>query len=579
MAGMWSARALLSIGFCLVSTAVLAEPDVFGLGNGQHGQLRVQRVDTTINIATPLTAAAASGATALSVGSTTGFAAGELVLVLQVFAEGAAPASGTPAPLELSSTGAGRWEFARLQGVEGNSLRLTAPLVSGYSAPGSQVVRVPEYTSVHVQPDSSLLAPAWNGSSGGVLVFLATDAVLNQGIISADGAGFRGGGFSASNARLTGCTELDQSEATGGSRKGEGLFSAASGAPTHGHGALGNGAGGGNCRDAGGGGGGHGGAGGKGGYTASSDASRDVGGRGGGALRYEPLSRMMFGGGGGAGSGTGGGGAGTSGGAGGGIIYIRARDLQGSQGIVRANGRAAAAGNGGAGGGGAGGHITVRVERRVDCTGIEARGGAGGANTDSTPHGPGGGGGGGVVLLQGSTLTCSAVALPGVAGQAAAAGGGTHGATPTVDSQPEAQGEVTSVNESFNPPAVQWVLPTDGENTGPRPQLQGTTQEGATVSLFLDEAPIGTLVVPPGGTFLYQPTTDLAAGPHPVRAYAERLGVRGATSDPRSFTVGALQPLELDVGCGCGASPSGGSAVFVLAVLLAERLRRARDTR
>ena len=49
--------------------------------------------------------------------------------------------------------------FLDLIGPDATALRLTAPLVSSFMAPGSQVVRVPEYTSVHVQPDSSLLAP------------------------------------------------------------------------------------------------------------------------------------------------------------------------------------------------------------------------------------------------------------------------------------------------------------------------------------------------------------------------------------------------------------------------------------
>lgn len=577
MASMWSSRVLLALGLCLFSAAAWAEPDVFGLGNGQHGALRVQRVDTTINVATPLTASVPAGGTVLSVGDTTGFGAGELVLVHQVFAEGTPPASGTPPPLEVAPTGAGRWELARVESVDASGLRLTAPLVSSFTAPGAQVVRVPEYTSVHVQLDSSLLAPPWDGSSGGVLAFLATGAVLNQGVISADGAGFRGGQHGAVSTRFTGCTELDQSWETGGSDKGEGLFSLPPFEHLHGYGALGNAGGGGNCRDAGGGGGGHGSAGGQGGHSATSDGARDVGGRGGAALRYEPLSRLMFGGGGGAGAGTSST-NGTSGGAGGGIIYFRARDLQGSQGFIRANGASAASATGGAGGGGAGGHITLRVEDRMDCTGIEARGGNGGANTDTTLRGPGGGGGGGVVLVQGATLVCAATVLPGVAGRTSAAEG-THGATPTDNEQPDAQGVVTSIHEPFSPPVVQWVLPADGESTSPRPRLQATTQGGAVVSLFLDDAPLGTLEAPADGRFTFDFTADLAPGPHQVRAYAERLGVRGATSDPRAFTVGPLTPLELDVGCGCGATSPTGSAVLGAAVLLLVRLRGRRRAR
>jgi hypothetical protein len=572
--------ALLSLGLCLAAEPVLAEPDAFALGNGQHGALRVQQMATSINAATALAAPATVGGKKLSVADATGFAAGELVLVLQVHAEGPAPAAGTPGPLDLDSSGAGRWELARLESVAAGALNLTAPLVSSYSAPGSQVVRVPEYTQVHVLPAASLVAQPWNGSSGGVLTFLATDAVLNQGLISADGAGFRGGTFATSPTRPVGCTELNQSQAEGGAQKGEGLFTAAPGAPTHGYGALANGAGGGNCDDGGGGGGGHGGAGGQGGYTVATDGARDVGGRGGLALRYAPLRRLMFGGGGGAGAGNSNGSSGnggTSGGAGGGILYIRARDFQGSQGIIRANGQVASdSTNDGAGGGGAGGHITLRVQDRITCAALEAHGGAGGSNPAAEPHGPGGGGAGGVVLLQGEVSTCAVSVVPGLGGSAAGApDGASYGATPGPDAQTENQGTSTVLVEPFAAPVVpSWVTPAEGEETGPQPQLQGTAPPGSTVHVLLNGQLLGSVVASESGTFTLQPTQELPLGPQQVRASAERLGLHSAFTDPRAFTVGTLSPTELQVGCGCGASPASGGGVFVLSVLLFGIFRR-----
>jgi hypothetical protein len=567
---------LSSLGLCLLSMAALAEPDIFGLGNGQHGPLRVQRTDEIINTATELKAKAGAGSKKLTVGSVTGFAAGELVLVLQVFAEGPPPETGTSSPINLEASGAGRWEFARLESVTPpGELLLTAPLVSDFVAPGSQVVRVPEYTSVHVQVSSSLLAPPWNGSSGGVLAFMATDTVLNQGDIIADAAGFRGGTFATNPPRITGCTEPNQSEASGGARKGEGIFSAAAGAPTHGHGALANGAGGGNCEDGGGGGGGHGGAGGQGGYTAAADGARDVGGRGGAALKYPSVTRMMFGGGGGSGAGGATSGPssadGSSGGAGGGIIYIRARDFQGSQGFIRANGKSAAPAVGdGAGGGGAGGHITVRVKGRLDCTALQANGGNGGSNTDTKAHGPGGGGGGGVVLVQAEMMSCPISAVPGVAGTAAGAtGGGTYGATPTSAAQQENQGSTHTVTEPFDlPSAPVWVLPSQGERTGPRPRLEGTAQPGSKVSILLNGDLLGVAQTTDAGNFAFQPETDLAPGAYEVTALAERLGLRSASSEPRTFNVGDLVPLALEVGCGCGSTQAALGGWLALALLL-----------
>jgi hypothetical protein len=574
-------RVVSGLLLCLTSMSSLAEPDTFGLGNGQHGPLRVMKADTAINTATALTSTAAAGATQLAVGDVTGFAAGELVLIIQMFAEGTAPEPGTVGPLELNPTSAGRWEFARLESVSPGTLAFKAPLVSGFTAPGSQVVRVPEYTSVHVQPSFSLMAPPWNGSSGGVLAFLATDFVLNQGLISAEGAGFQGGSFKGISTRPTGCTQLSQSEATGGARKGEGLYRLAAGAPTHGYGALGNGAGGGICEDSGGGGGGHGGAGGKGGFTTTTDGARDVGGRGGLALRYTPLNRLMFGGGGGAGAGSAqgqGGGTGSSGGAGGGIIYIRSRDFQGSQGRVSANGVSAASSvKGGAGGGGAGGHVTLRVEGRIDCASIEANGGNGGDNTDTQAHGPGGGGGGGVVLLQGSPIGCTASTLPGQAGHVTGAGGGHHGATPMDDSPPELQGSITVVDETLATPAAPaWVMPAEGERTALRPPLEGTAVAGSTVRIFLDGALLGSVEASATGGFTYPLIKDLALGPHELSAVAERLGLRGAPSGPRAFIVVSPEPLDLKVGCGCGVGLGAGGGWLALWGLLLARARRAR---
>lgn len=584
--GMRCLRVLLSLGLCLAAGTVLAEPDTFLLGNGQHGALRVQQADTVLNTATALTAPATVDSKTLSVADSAGFTAGELVLILQVYSEGPAPEAGTPGPVELdTASGAGRWELARLESVGTGVLNLTAPLVSAFSSPGSQVIRVPEYTSVHVLPAASIVAVPWDGSSGGVIAFLVTDAVLNQGMISADAAGFQGGVFAVSATRATGCTELNQSEATGGAQKGEGVFSMAPAAPTHGYGSLANGAGGGNCEDGGGGGGGHGGVGGKGGFTTSADGARDVGGRGGLALRYSPFKRMSFGGGGGAGAGNtpaGGGKGGTSGGAGGGIIYIRARDFQGSQGVISANGETAGDSTAeGAGGGGAGGHITLRMEDRLDCAGVEARGGGGGNNTAPEPHGPGGGGAGGVLVLQGQSITCASAVAAGVGGLAASVpDGGNHGATPSQEQQAENQGTTTSVPESFALPAVPtWVAPAEGAMTGPQPQLQGTAQPGSTVTVLLNGQLLGPVTAADDGTFTLQPPQALPLGPYELRALSERLGLRSALSDPRAFSVGTPSPTALQVGCGCRTSSGAESGAFLLLGVLVAGLSRRRAGR
>lgn len=591
----------------LVPFTARSEPDVFGLGNGQHGPLRIQDAGVVLDTASALVAPAFAGDVTLTVRDSSGFSAGELVLVLQVLAEGPAPDAGTSPPLDVSTMGAGRWEFARLDSVSSGLLRLTAPLVSGYTAPGSQVVRVPEHTDVTVLPGASLQAAPWDGGVGGVLALLASGVVLNEGTVSADGAGLRGGAFAIMSTQPFGCVDFNQSFDTGGARKGEGLFSAVPGAPTHGFGALGNGAGGGNCHDSGGGGGGHVGAGGQGGRSVPSDGSRDVGGRGGAALRYVPLTRWLFGGGGGSAAGNSS--SGTPGAAGGGVLYLRAAEVHGA-GRFSANGLSAGTSStDGAGGGGAGGSVTVRSAGRLDCAVVSASGGNGGGNNNAGLHGPGGGGGGGLVWTQSSAGTCPTSAVAGSAGRPSAqTDGGTYGAGPASSTAPEATGAAVEVDAGFAvPSAPEWTQPAEGaSDVGPRPLLEGTAEPDTTVHVFLDGLEVSTVQPLPSGTFSLTLGVDLVPGPHTVRAAAERLGVRSVLSAPRSFSVaspqedggvtvpdagvsdtdggsagpdpsGIREPRALTVGCGCGtAGMSGGGGALLPGLLGLWLLRSGR---
>ncbi len=564
----------------LVPVMALAEVDVFGLGNGQHGSLQVRSAGTVINASTPLTAEAPAGASELHVGDVSAFAAGELVLVLQMGSDVALPGAGeTDVRVELAGSGAGRWELARLASVEAGVLRLTAPLVNRF-ATVSQVVRVPEHTDVRISNGSSLQAPAWNGRSGGVLAFLATETVFNQGTILADGAGFRGGVAETGVATtLYGCEALNGPVGSGGAsgggtRKGEGLASANAGAPTHGHGRLGNAGGGGNCHDAGGGGGGHVGRGGRGGNSAADDSTRVVGGHGGAALGYEPRERLLLGGGGGGGI------EGTNGGAGGGIIFFRARELQGPRprGLLTANGTSSvAAAHGGGGGGGAGGTVHVRISRQFGCTLLEARGGVG-ANSDISP---GGGGGGGRLYVQGAggvEAGCAVSVNGGLAGSTPTSG--NWGAEPSSEGEPDFAGGVTVIDQGFVVPTVTWVSPGAGAvDVNPSALLEGKTTPGATVQVFIDGTAVGsTVVADNAGNFTLELIPALTKGPHEARAWAEHLGVRGGLSDSLGFTVG--DPLALRVGFGCGAVPVatgsglGALGLVTLAVLLGRRERK-----
>ncbi|HVG62762.1 MAG TPA: hemagglutinin, partial [Hyalangium sp.] len=285
-------RILLSLLGLLAAGVAAAEPDTFGLGTGRDGVLRVDQPNTVINHAGHLTATAAAGTKELMISNAGAFTAGELVLVHQSTGLLPAPASGDQRAINLDASPVGRFEYARVELVGDGSLKLTALLQYSYAASVSQVVNVPEYTDVMVNPGASLTAPPWNGSTGGILALLASSMLINNGTIRADGVGFRGGAF-INHPGGEGCTSLDEAAGVGASYKGEGLVAGRFGAAS-GRGNLATGGGGGNCHSAGGGGGGHIGLGGTGGNTPGQTEQPDkVGGFGGAPVAYLPYQHLL----------------------------------------------------------------------------------------------------------------------------------------------------------------------------------------------------------------------------------------------------------------------------------------------
>ncbi|MFY0572970.1 adventurous gliding motility protein AgmC [Cystobacter fuscus] len=413
----WLPAAVCALG--LGSTTAMAAADTVGLGTGRNGPLTLPTVPTPppptpsiINSYAQVTAPLASKATSIQIGTCRGdtacFAEGDLVLVYQATGLQPVPDSGVQNPIDLSNNPVGRWEFARLAaGTTIGHLELTEPLIYDYAPNVTQVIRVPEYTKVTIELGRSITAYAWDGAAGGVIAFLATAEVDNRGEINADAAGFRGGVYTQGNSADRGCSDLDEATPKG-AQKGEGIGAGLYGATQTGRGNVTNGAGGAVCYRSGGGGGGNGGDGGQGGHSDPTDGSRHVGGTGGATLSYGNkatsdtyLRRLTFGGGGGAGHGTAATSLGGTGGAGGGIVFLRASQLQGS-GTITAAGAPGGLNNTsieGGGGGGAGGTIYVRIVRAAACGQILATGGIG-ATSSSPRVGPGGGGSAGHVLLQ-----------------------------------------------------------------------------------------------------------------------------------------------------------------------------------
>ncbi|MBI4755461.1 MAG: DUF11 domain-containing protein [Betaproteobacteria bacterium] len=404
---------------------------------------------------------APAGGNSVTVAGTAGrgavatLAAGDLILVMQmqdgtdmIVAQGSSYGS-----IEPAKSPAGRYEFAVVTGVAGNTIGVATPLRNTYHQDPAvnktfQVVRVPQYQAASIA--GTVTSAPWDGLSGGLVVLDVVGQLTVGGSIDVSRQGFRGGGWRAAAGAGPGFSEFTYFEPMplgAHGMKGEGF----AGTPdvvreygvvpatvtlvatgrTYAGGSLGRGAatqagGGGNDgfpatneENSGGGGGGNGGVGGHGGYNWSRFGTPIVVGGGVGGIGGRGRADFLGGSSSAAGFAFlgGGGGAGTSnnlpgnpnssGAGGGGIVVVRAGSIAGAGSII-ADGAAApdivttggqcAAGDfaqcDASGGGGAGGSVVLISRDAASVGGVVARGGNGGSLV-GVEHGPGGGGGGG----------------------------------------------------------------------------------------------------------------------------------------------------------------------------------------
>lgn len=485
---------------------------VFGAGSANDywpGSLSPASGATTVT----LNARAAGGA-----GNT--IANGDLVLLIQMqdadinsnnantYGSGVAGNNGSGS---TALNSAGRYQFVRATApvvASGGAFSFTPALAFGLrtrdneggSTQGQarwQAIRVPPCATATA---SGVTAPAWNGTTGGVVALDVLGQLTLGGAtaINVAGLGFRGG-LGRSLGGGTGANTDYRTAATinVNASKGEGIagtprymnnVATYNGAPvtlnntlegypngSYARGAPGNAGGGGtdgqtnnNSENTGGGGGGNYSAGGTGGNPWN-DPTAFVGGRGGfGYVGSLSFSRIFAGGGGGAGTSNNGTGDNStytsppgiacssgalcsSGARGGGIVIVRAGSVTGS-GVIDARG---ADGynvlNDGGGGGGAGGSVVVQTYAGGSAT-INASGGNGGNAWRGTTgaanrHGPGGGGGGGFIAYSPSSgLSINATFNGGLPGRTS--DGDAYGST-------AASGGISA----FDLPAVPGVQP------------------------------------------------------------------------------------------------------------------------
>ncbi len=349
----------------------------------------------------------------VSVSSSSGFSAGDLVLIIQM--QGATMDSSNSSSFGdiLNYNSAGNYEFSRICNiVSGTEIELTAVQRSYEIAGNVQVIRVPEYIDATVT--GTLTADPWNGQTGGVLVLDCSGTLTLNADVDLQGMGFRGGGTTTSGYNCSWLVNVGgyfYDISTGqGAKKGEGIALYQQG-KTSGRGAQTNGGGGGNDHNSGGGGGSNAGLGGNGGQripAGTFNCSGSNPGRGGEEIAYSTFNDKVFMGGGGGAGHENNSNVGTPGANGGGIIIIRANTLVTNSNTFNVKGQDITSNAAdGAGGGGAGGSVLFDISGFSTPLNIMINGSDGGdvSNVGSSNcNGPGGGGSGGVFRYSGTTF-------------------------------------------------------------------------------------------------------------------------------------------------------------------------------
>ncbi len=135
--------------------------------------------NVTVN-QTATSVSAAAGQTNATVASATGLAVGQEVLLHQT---------------QLAAGGAGAYERAIIATVAGTTVTFAAPLANDYTNAGgaAQLVVVQQYPALSIPVGSSVTAPSWNGTTGGVLAIDVGSGSINvAGTLTMAGTGYRG---------------------------------------------------------------------------------------------------------------------------------------------------------------------------------------------------------------------------------------------------------------------------------------------------------------------------------------------------------------------------------------------------
>ncbi|MFN8002611.1 MAG: hypothetical protein U0X75_16510 [Acidobacteriota bacterium] len=175
---------------------------------GKDGALVVTAPNTIVNRYAALAVDAPAGASTIAVTNPGGASGldpatltpGDLIMIIQM--SGATIDSSNTANYGqvTNLNSAGRYEFVTVNAVNGNLITVNPPcggMRYSYSASGkTQIIRVPQYTTLTVNQGASLTAPPWNGQIGGIISIHVQSTAIINGVVDVSERGFRGGALS-----------------------------------------------------------------------------------------------------------------------------------------------------------------------------------------------------------------------------------------------------------------------------------------------------------------------------------------------------------------------------------------------
>lgn len=184
-----------SRGYGIGGAAGEASVSRYGLGT-----LSAQNISGNPNINAHFTdSTIPAGTSTVTVNSTSGMTAGDMVFIHQT--------------VDDTAANAGNYMINRIESISGNNVTLADPLNTTYysgaynntnrNSSATQMVVSPAYSSVTA--NGRVLAKQWDGQSGGILFITATEQIVSgSNYYSAYGRGYRGGQGSGTGTQSNG---------------------------------------------------------------------------------------------------------------------------------------------------------------------------------------------------------------------------------------------------------------------------------------------------------------------------------------------------------------------------------------